>query len=362
MNFRGFALSALAISAFGCVPAGGIGESNQPIIGGTTDTGDPGVVLVIFDQGNNSAALCTGEVVSPHVVLTAAHCVDPAVVGTTGTFYVFPGNNVSTIRNLATDVLAVKETHFNQSFNVNNLQGGNDVAVVILQNAFTSVTPLVMNRTALTDSMVNQPLRLVGYGVDSGTDTMGQSAGIKRQTMTTLANLDDLFISFTDPNHITCEGDSGGPAFMTIGGKEVIAGITSFGDKSCAQAGFDTRVDKYADSFVQPYIDMFDPQPKTPGSDGFIPGAVGASCTDDSECDAHVCAHTGKTGFCTTTCQPMNDQCPAMTHCGTIDGSPYCVRSSTGGCEMGSAEAGSAAGLLLLSAALLMIVLRRRAR
>jgi secreted trypsin-like serine protease len=361
MKFRALALVSLAVSAAACVPAGGPGESQEAIVGGTADTGDPGVMLVIFDQGAQGASLCTGELLSPHVIMTAAHCVDPAVVGKTGTFKVFPGNNLSQA-NLQTDLLAVKETHYNTAFDVNNLTGGNDIAVVILQNPVTNVMPLVMNRQAIDNNLVGSSVRLVGYGITSSTDTNGTTAGVKRQTTTTLAGFDDVLINFMDPQHLTCEGDSGGPAFMTIGGQEVIAGITSFGDKNCMQFGYDTRVDKFADSFVQPYIDMFDPKPKVPGPDGFIPGTVGATCMAESDCDSHTCAFSGNSGFCTASCDPKNDQCPAMTHCGTVDNQPFCVRNSSGGgCEMSGAGAGSAAGLLLLSAALLMIVLRRRA-
>jgi secreted trypsin-like serine protease len=361
MKFRLFALVPIALTACVQPPSATVGEAPQAIVGGTSDTTDGSVVLVVYEQGQ-SASLCTGEVISPHVVLTAAHCVDPAVIGTGGTFHVYTGNNINSAT--PTQLLAVKETHFNPAFDVNNLQGGNDIAVVIVQNPLT-LTPLKMNRTPVDQTMVGQAVRLVGYGVTSGTDTTGTSAGIRRQTSTTLGGFDDVLVNFDDPAHITCEGDSGGPAFMTLKGEEVIVGITSFGDRGCMQAGFDTRVDKFADSFVQPWIDMFDPLPPdmTVGADGFPPGAVGATCSDNTQCTSHTCAHQGDVGFCTTTCDPMNmNACPMGTHCGEIDSAHYCVRDSrdSGGCTFGDGETASAAALLLLSAALLFLVFRRR--
>jgi len=362
MNFRAFAWVPLLAGCLAAPPST-VGESSEPIIGGVNDSTDSSVVLIVLEQGA-AASLCTGEVVSPHVVMTAAHCVAPAVVGTSGTFHVYLGNDI----NAATPstLLAVKETHFNPNFSVGNLMGGNDIGVVIVQDPLT-LAPLKMNHTAITDAMVGQAVRLVGYGITSGTDTNGTTAGVRRQTTTMVAGYDDLLVNFMDPSHLTCEGDSGGPAFMTLGGQEVIVGITSFGDKGCMQFGYDTRVDKFAASFVQPFIDQFDPLPPdmTVGADGFPPGAIGATCTDNSQCTSHLCAHTGDTGFCTATCDPQKmDSCPTGTKCGQIDNQPYCVRNGrdSGGCSFGDGGAASAAAMLLLSAGLLLLALRRRAR
>jgi len=44
-------------------------------------------------------------------------------------------------------------------------------------------------------------------------------------------------------NRGTCSGDSGGPAFAVIDGKQTVVGVTSFGDMQCADYGADTRVD-----------------------------------------------------------------------------------------------------------------------
>ncbi len=42
-----------------------------------------------------------------------------------------------------------------------------------------------------------------------------------------------------------CQGDSGGPAFVKIGGKEYLAGITSYGDSACAGYGVSTDVQSF---------------------------------------------------------------------------------------------------------------------
>jgi secreted trypsin-like serine protease len=184
--------------------------AEERIVGGTTDTGDPAVVMLYFVAGS-STALCTGTVVSPHVVITAAHCVSSAEFGVTPTVSVFLGNDLS--KATAADLLPTVTTSFDAQFSINNLQGGHDIGVVVAKNPLP-VTPRLMNRQALSASQVGGPVRLVGHGITMANAT---DYGLKRQTTTALSAFNSLLLQFADPLHNTCNGDSGGPAFMTPG-------------------------------------------------------------------------------------------------------------------------------------------------
>src|SRR6202011_5804497 len=86
-------------------------ENAEPIISGETDTGDPSVVAVYAQQlGAPFGFLCTGSVIAPTVVLTAAHCVSPAETGTDTRFVVLTAANIN---QRGGQQLAVKAVHAN---------------------------------------------------------------------------------------------------------------------------------------------------------------------------------------------------------------------------------------------------------
>jgi secreted trypsin-like serine protease len=367
--------SVLALlMAAGC--SGGlptVGSQQENLIGATVDTADPSVVLLFQSTpGQPGGALCTGEVISPHVVLTAAHCTggeDPAAAASS-VWQVFLGADFN--KATQTDLLPVKEVHFNQAFNPKDLFGGNDVGVAILQNPLpSSIVPLKVNHTAIDPSQDGQPVRFVGYGLSSATvlpdgTQNGSGAGVKRQTSTTLSGHDNLLLKFTDGTHETCNGDSGGPAFMTIGGQEVIVGVTSFGDLSCSGGGYDTRIDVFT-SFIDPFVQNADPGFSTaptgnknpappssaaggtqapPGSTTAPPSSastagVGATCARDSDCQSGVCG--------------LDDHGGHMCYAASANG-------GSGGCAVGGDGSGGLGVVLLFGLALKLGRARRRAR
>jgi hypothetical protein len=350
----------------GAVGAPEVDSVDNAIIGGTTTTGDPGVVLLFAQTpGSQSGSLCSAEVISPHVILTAAHCVSPVEVGANAVFTVFTGSDF----NQATkaQLLAVKETHANALWDPNNLVAGHDVGVAILTNP-TTIKPLPYNKSAMVQAMVGQPVRFVGYGISDGTAKTG--AGVKRTVSTVLSDFDDVLLSFTDGLHETCNGDSGGPAFMKIAGVETIMGVTSFGDVNCAQGGADTRIDAEI-AFIDKYVAMFDPtsDPPPSGTNGSKPsnGSSGTTSPPTSGAPGEPPTNQPPLAEVGQGCQ-RDDQCSSGA-CGIgTSGTQVCVAAAAngnnntiGGCSV--AVGGQASpGLALLFVVGIWILLSRGLR
>lgn len=235
---------ALGACATDMIDDGAVAADEQSIIGGATDNGDPSVVAVFAHApGATSGSLCTGTVISPQTVLTAAHCVSPDVVGTGLVFEVLTGTTLS-----LQNALAVESTAFDPLFNVNDVFAGHDIGVVRLAQP-TTLTPIPYNRST---TLFNTPVKLVGYGTNSHANT---GAGTKRTVTTSITALNTLLVQIGNSNAQTCHGDSGGPAFQTINGVPTIIGVTSFGSDNsatsvCFGGGVDTRVDA-----MLPFID-----------------------------------------------------------------------------------------------------------
>jgi hypothetical protein len=172
-----------------------------------------------------------------------------------------------------------------------------------------------------------------------------------------LNSIDATLVGFQDGTHTICEGDSGGPALMTLGGRELIVGVTSYGYQTCppTMPGTDTRVDAYT-AFIDPLVNQFDP-PAAKGGD---------TCSKDTDCTPLLCQSTSVGKVCAQACDPnaMTSSCPSGTQCTSVDNTPLCMKpmmngNKSGGCDVGD---GAPAGLFAIWLALAALALRRRIR
>lgn len=81
-----------------------------------------------------------------------------------------------------------------------------------------------------------------------------------------------------------CQGDSGGPALVKIGGREYLAGITSYGDSACAGYGISTDVQTFYDSLRLGEITEIKDQYIEICGNGIDDDGNGLTDADDLEC------------------------------------------------------------------------------
>ncbi|HSO32692.1 MAG TPA: trypsin-like serine protease [Labilithrix sp.] len=224
----------LASSACAAEAAGGdelspnegpIAATQQAITHGADDDGDPAVVALL--QGGK--VYCTGVLVTPNVVATAAHCVTPSPPDQVY-FGVDPASKKGTF-------IDVSDSKAHPDFDEDTLL--DDIAVVGLASK-APVAPMPVQTRPFDASFTHLAIRLVGFGM---TGDRTQTNLRKRSGDTTVATFSDTDFRFKPTPSQTCNGDSGGPALAHLGGRDVVIGLASSGDADCATYGRHVRID-----------------------------------------------------------------------------------------------------------------------
>lgn len=243
-------VTALAFLALLCTPvaalASGHSRATTRVVGGTqAQAGAPFsslAYLTVLKRDGQSTA-CSGTVVAPAVVLTAAHCVTDA----DGTPVVADGVQVATGRLARADdasgqLLTVSRLLPHPGYDHVTMR--NDVALVLLSST-TTAPPIALG--AADDATAGTRTAIAGWGATSGQDAtpspvlmtapttlLGDDAcnrllGSEYDAATMLCAADEPAYAAS-----TCRGDSGGPLLAhRPDGSDVQIGVTSWGTTTC---------------------------------------------------------------------------------------------------------------------------------
>jgi secreted trypsin-like serine protease len=247
------------------------------IVGGAPS--DDASVVVLRAETGGREIICSATAIADRVALTAAHCLDPALVGDGARFSVYSGAVLPSPLS-ASSLIAVREAIRHPAYQLATATAGNDIGVVVTASPI-GAPPRELNRRAV-DDQAGASARLVGYGVVDATDAGEATLGTRREVTTTVGRVDAKRLWFLDGAKNSCTGDSGGPALMTLDGEIVVAGVISFGDEACQMYGTATRVDVHADAFVQPILDRVAAEPVVEGGAGGRPMGGGCAVAGDA--------------------------------------------------------------------------------
>jgi endonuclease G len=146
--------------------------------------------------------------------------------------------------------------------------GYNDITVIVLKTPATTPSVLIATREELNNS---DQVTLVGFGNSDPASTRGfgikrsvraDIVGIKRSPSDDLSQLEHRYGFESDIELLagghgfdSCNGDSGGPGYITVSGIIKVAALTSRGfsgvPRPCGDGGIYTRIDVERDFIVQ---------------------------------------------------------------------------------------------------------------
>lgn len=215
-------------------PLTGPAAEPTPIYGGeTVEPGAwPNVAAILLP-----ATSCTGTLVSDRVILTAAHCVEN-------------GEPPGLLRvRFTDDIFAAGATYQVERYGMHPKYCGSDTSIckvdvwdfayLVLSEPVVGVAPIrpLVTQEAWDEAMaVGSTVTLVGYGANEK-----MLGGVKREVDAPIVKFSPSGLEFQAGGMgiDSCNGDSGGPAFVTLAsGETLLAGVTSRGFETCGNGGF----------------------------------------------------------------------------------------------------------------------------
>jgi hypothetical protein len=289
------------------------------------------VAIVAHDPTCNPAPpalVCTGTAIAPHLVLTAAHCLEST-----------PPNALDVIS--GTSATRVLSGRAHPAFDPTT--HAHDLAVLFVADVLLTMT---LRRTPV--EAIGATLEVAGYGNKDLVQQLGTVS---------LSAIEPLQLKVLPSPSMTCRGDSGGPLFD----KGDLVGVTTHGDAACKEYGYAARLDVHLD-FIDAAIAESNAPP--PMRRPFDPNErfCAATCARDSDCAIGLSCVEGHCSFAglppgnfTTSC---TDRCAGdapcvklATGCRCIEpctpneqvdagSAPVVLHAAGGGCSIGRPSSG----------------------
>ena len=208
--------------------------------------------------------ICSGTMITSNVFLTASHCTayftqELAPQGYVAYVSLDASIPFGALTSSKTNLLAVSHVVTNPNYNQAQSDSG-DIAVLILERSVRGVTPATLPACGLLDQLAAQNglktavFTNAGYGLQNrvvgggGVPFYQDMNPIPRMySFSSFNSLNGGYLRLSQNpstgNGGTCFGDSGGPNFMMLDGRQLIVSITITGDSVCRSTNVVYRLD-----------------------------------------------------------------------------------------------------------------------
>jgi len=239
-------MAVVLVAGCSAPPAEVLDASEATIVNGSYESGFPSAVAMGAEINDVAFSMCTGNLITPEIVLSAGHCGDEIpieLIVELGQAFFGPSVHEPDEAIGFVD-FAVHPDYVPLQNGIGGTLGEYDLSVFVLAEP-AQARPTWFNRDPFTDEDVGMEMVSVGFG-STGAD--GYGSGQKRSAALTLDEYDEMFLitySDTNPDEANiCSGDSGGPQFeVDEDGNAVQLAVHSWGDLDCLVSGGSTRID-----------------------------------------------------------------------------------------------------------------------
>ena len=234
------AVGLLLATTSGCLvaseteSAADLGEVASPILGGTAATKNEIFSTVALLAPGDPDYICSGILIAPSVVVTAAHCLYKDKDQYCQTQYAPYDLTV------VAGALDVTKASAEQRYDIAKILPytgfvcplpafgeANDLGIVLLKGSITSLSPVPTIKFEKIKSAlsVGTLVTIQGYGVRDVEMTQFGQLYVARTPYQQANPTEFIAGAVSAPD--TCTGDSGGPVYLTVNGTEYLVGMTS---------------------------------------------------------------------------------------------------------------------------------------
>jgi secreted trypsin-like serine protease len=242
-----FIFLVTALTSASCarsLPGSGVSGA-YGIVGGTSvSAADPGVsstvYLTKYDHDDEWIESCTGSLLAPDIVITAAHCINEGDQYLKVAFVLNSGKMTSSNSHRVLGAIANPNYNFDASAK-EDVADNADIGLVRINGPLPKGYHAAQLLPDSSNLSGRSPILIAGFGITSA-GSHPQILSLRKKTVYVTEEYGKTELMVGNGG---CDGDSGGPAFVVVNNVPFLFGVFSRADLGCAVDSIYSRIDAY---------------------------------------------------------------------------------------------------------------------